>query len=72
MQFLVRIFGGVDVIKGKLNYELHTLDPETGTLLTKTFCISSIWYSVWYLRKIEIMHIFTSTRTARCSILYLY
>ena len=42
MQFLIRIFGGVDVIKGKLNYELHTLDPETGTLLTKTFCISSI------------------------------
>lgn len=36
MQFLVRVFGGVDIISGKLNYELQTVDPETGTLLIKT------------------------------------
>ena len=35
MQLLVRVFGGVDIIRGKLNYELQTLDPETGTLLIK-------------------------------------
>ena len=36
MQFLVRVFGGVDIISGKLSYELQALDPETGTLMIKT------------------------------------
>ena len=36
MQFLVRVFGGVDIISGKLSYELQALDPETGALFIKT------------------------------------
>ena len=36
MQFLVRVFGGVDIINGKLKYELQALDPETGRLFIKT------------------------------------
>ena len=34
MQFLVRVFGGIDIISGKLSYELQALDPETGAILS--------------------------------------
>lgn len=44
MQFLVRAFGGVDVISGKLTYELQALDPETGNISIKTLLMRRLTF----------------------------
>ena len=42
MQFLVHVFGGIDVISGRLRYQLQALDPETGMIFIKTYGIDKI------------------------------
>ena len=42
MQFLVRVFGGVDIIRGKLSYELQALDPKTDALFINTYLMAAL------------------------------